>query len=442
MMSPPRKRTRFKIGPGALVTAAFIGPGTITTCTLAGASFGYALLWGMVFSVAATIILQEMAARLGIISHNGLGEALRTHFSKPASKLFTAILVISAITIGNAAFQTGNLLGASLGLETLFGSGAPSASGSAAIAAGAAAAGSAAPVGSGSLFSSGILTLRFWVAINAAIAFILLFVGSYKLLEKFLVALVILMSLTFVTTAIIVAPALPALLKGMFVPTIPAGAVLTLVGLIDTTVVPYNLFLHASAVQERWHSPSDLPEARWDLSVAMILGGFISMAVIVTAAAAFAGTGTNITSGADLAQQLEPLAGRWAKYITSIGLFAAGISSSITAPMAAAYATAGIMGWKRDLRSARFRMVWMFILLAGVTFSMLGFKPVEAILFAQVANGILLPVIAVYLLVVMNSRKIMGDNVNTLLSNILGGIVVLTATGLGIRSILHVIGIL
>ncbi|MRR21105.1 divalent metal cation transporter [bacterium] len=435
-MHTPRKHPRFRIGPGALVTAAFIGPGTITTCTLAGASFGYALLWGMVFSVAATIILQEMAARLGIISHNGLGEALRTHFSKPGARLFTAILVISAITIGNAAFQTGNLLGASLGLETLFGPATSSATGTAA------AAGSAATAGSPSLFSSGILTLRFWVAINAAIAFILLFVGSYKLLEKFLVALVILMSFTFVTTAIIVAPALPALLKGMFVPTIPAGAVLTLVGLIGTTVVPYNLFLHASAVQERWHSPSDLPEARWDLSVAMILGGVISMAVIVTAAAAFAGTGTSIASGTDMAQQLEPLAGRWAKYITSIGLFAAGISSAITAPMAAAYATAGIMGWKRDLRSARFRMVWMFILLAGVTFSMLGFKPVEAILFAQVANGILLPVIAVYLLVVMNSRKIMGDNVNTLLSNILGGIVVLTATGLGIRSILHVIGII
>jgi Mn2+/Fe2+ NRAMP family transporter len=88
------------------------------------------------------------------------------------------------------------------------------------------------------------------------------------------------------------------------------------------------------------------------------------------------------------------------------------------------------------------RMIWMFILLAGVLFAMLGFKPVEAILFAQVANGILLPVIAVYLLVVMNSRKIMGDNVNTLLSNILGGIVVLTAMGLGLRSILHVIGII
>ncbi len=459
-MPPPRKRPRFKIGPGALVTAAFIGPGTITTCTLAGASFGYALLWGMVFSVAATIILQEMAARLGIISHNGLGEALRTHFSKPTAKILTAVLVVSAITIGNAAFQTGNLLGASLGLETLFGPGAATAPGSTAAAAAAAgstaaaagstaaAAGEAAPANSPTFFSSGILTLRLWVAVNAAIAFILLFVGSYKLLEKFLVALVILMSLTFVTTAVIVAPALPALLKGMFVPTIPAGAVLTLVGLIGTTVVPYNLFLHASAVQERWHSPSDLPEARWDISVSMILGGVISMAVIVTAAAAFfeaaagAGTGTGITSGADLARQLEPLAGRWAKYIISIGLFAAGISSAITAPVAAAYATAGIMGWKRDLRSWRFRMVWMFILLAGVTFSMLGFKPVEAILFAQVANGILLPVIAVYLLVVMNSRKIMGDNVNGLLPNILGSIVVLIATGLGIRSILHVIGII
>jgi manganese transport protein len=411
-MPSAKKRPAFRIGPGALVTAAFIGPGTITTCTLAGAKFGYALLWGMVFSVIATIILQEMAARLGIISRNGLGEALRAHFDKPAARIITAILVISAITLGNAAFQTGNLLGASMGLETLF--------------------------------TSQTLSIRLWVALVAATAFLLLLAGSYKLIERVLIALVILMSLTFLTTAIIVSPKLPSLLRGMFVPTIPAGALLTLVGLIGTTVVPYNLFLHASAVQERWHSPSDLPAARWDISASMILGGVISMAVIVTASAAFfgAGTGTDITSGTDMALQLEPLAGRWAKYIISIGLFAAGISSAITAPMAAAYATAGIMGWNRDLRSARFRMIWMFILLAGVLFAMLGFKPVEAILFAQVANGILLPVIAVYLLVVMNSRKIMGDNVNGLLPNILGGVVVLIATGLGIRSILHVIGII
>jgi len=409
-MSSAKKRPFFRFGPGALVTAAFIGPGTITTCSLAGAQFGYALLWGMVFSVVATIILQEMSARLGIITRNGLGEALRIHFSRPASRIITAILVISAITIGNAAFQTGNILGASLGLQTLFG--------------------------------PEQLSLRFWVALNGIAAFILLMAGNYKLIERILIALVIVMSITFLTTAIIISPELPELMKGMAVPSIPRGSVLMLVGLIGTTVVPYNLFLHASAVQERWQSPSDLPEARWDISISVILGGLISMAIIVTSAVAFYGTGRDVTTASDLAVQIEPLMGRWAKYVISTGLFAAGISSAITAPLAAAYATAGIMGWKRDLHSWRFRMIWMFILLAGILFSMAGFKPLEAILFAQAANGILLPLIAVYLLVVMNSRKIMGDNVNTILSNILGTIVVLTAMGLGVRSILHVIGII
>ena len=409
-MSSAKKRPFFRFGPGALVTAAFIGPGTITTCSLAGAQFGYALLWGMVFSVVATIILQEMSARLGIITRNGLGEALRIHFSRPASRIITAILVISAITLGNAAFQTGNILGASLGLQTLFG--------------------------------PDKLSLRFWVTLTGIAAFILLMAGSYKLIEKILIALVIVMSITFITTAIIISPKMPELMKGMAVPSIPRGSVLMLVGLIGTTVVPYNLFLHASAVRERWKSPSDLPEARWDLSISVVLGGLISMAIIVTSAVAFYGTGRDVTTASDLAVQLEPLLGRWAKYVFSTGLFAAGISSAITAPLAAAYATAGIMGWKRDLHSWRFRMIWMFILLAGMLFSMVGFKPLQAILFAQAANGILLPLIAVYLLVVMNSRKIMGDNVNTTLSNILGGIVVLTAMGLGLRSILHVIGII
>jgi len=288
----------------------------------------------------------------------------------------------------------------------------------------------------------GRLPVRFWAMISGAAAFLILLAGNYKLIERVLVALVIIMSLTFLTTAIIISPKLPDLLKGMFVPSVPEGSLLTLVGLIGTTVVPYNLFLHASAVQERWSRPEDLPEARADISVSVILGGFISMAIIVTSAVAFFGSGTGITSASDLAVQLEPLLGSWAKYVISIGLFAAGISSAITAPLAAAYATAGILGWKKDLASWRFRLVWMAIIAVGVTFSMIGFSPLEAILFAQAANGILLPVIAVYLLVVMNSRTIMGDNVNGLLSNITGAIVVLTALGLGIRSLLHVAGII
>jgi len=404
------KRNFFRFGPGALVTAAFIGPGTITTCSLAGAKFGYALLWGLVFSIIATIVLQEMSARLGIITRQGLGEALRKQFSNPLTKIFTVILILSAVTIGNAAFETGNILGASLGLQSLFGSTGHS--------------------------------LRLWAPLIGIISFALLFTGNYKLIEKTLIALVILMSLTFLTTAIVVSPKLSEILKGMFVPSMPEGSILALVGLIGTTVVPYNLFLHASAVQERWNSPADIPEARTDISVSVILGGIISMAIVVTSAAAFFGTGNTITNASDIGVQLEPLLGRLAKYFIGTGLFAAGISSAITASLAAAYATTGILGWKRELKSARFRLVWIFILLAGVIFATIGLKPIEAIVFAQAANGILLPIIAIYLLWVMNSKRVMGNSINNRLSNILGIIVVIIALLLGLKSLMQIFGII
>jgi len=404
-----KKPLRFKFGPGALVTAAFIGPGTITTCSLAGAKFGYALLWGMVFSIIATIVLQEMSARLGIVTRHGLGEALRKHFSNPVVKVVTAILVISAIALGNAAFETGNLLGASLGMQ--------------------------------SLVPANNINIGLWAIIIGVVTFIILYLGSYKLIERVLIGLVILMSLTFLTTALVISPPWADILKGMFVPAIPKGSLLALVGLIGTTVVPYNLFLHASAVQERWKNADDLPEARLDISVSVILGGLISLAIIITSAVAFFGTDFILKNGSDLGVQLEPVLGSWAKYFIGAGLFAAGISSAITAPLAAAYATSGILGWKKDLKSWKFRAVWILILLTGVTFSVIGFKPIEAIIFAQAANGILLPVIAIYLLWVMNSKKVMGTNTNSLLSNVFGILVVLVALGLGLRSLFQVFGI-
>jgi manganese transport protein len=405
------RKFRFpKPGPGALVTAAFIGPGTITTCSMAGAGFGYALLWGLLFSVIATIVLQEMSARLGIISKQGLGEALRNHFTSKTARAMTFILVISAIVIGNAAFQTGNIMGASMGLESVTGSG------------------------------KGYFSI--WVLSTSLVAFILLFIGNYKLIERAMVGLVIVMSLTFLATAILIAPEMHEIIRGLFIPGMPKGSVLTLVGLIGTTVVPYNLFLHASAVQERWSDARHLPEARTDISVSVIVGGFISMAIVVTSAFAFFGTGKTIGNAADLGLQLEPLLGKWAKYFVGMGLFAAGISSTMTAPLAAAYATQGTLGWKKDLRSWRFRMIWMAILSIGTLFALLGFRPIEAIVFAQAANGILLPVIAVYLLTVVNSKKLMGKHVNSRISNLAGIIVVIIAFGLGIRSLLSAFGII
>lgn len=440
-----RRRPFYRPGPGALVTAAFIGPGTIATCSVAGASFGFALLWGLVFSIIATVVLQEMAARLGVITQQGLGEALRRHFSRVLPRALTAILVISAIAIGNAAFEAGNILGATLGLESLGLDSLVAAGGSGTVGPviDGAIAGDPIVDGSGTgLWQWFLSGARPWVLLIGLVTFLVLFSGSYKVIERVLVVLVILMSMTFLTTAIFVQPDPGAVLRGMFVPVIPEGALLAVVGLIGTTVVPYNLFLYASAVQKRFSKPEQLPEARRDISVSVILGGFISMAIVVSAAMAFYGQDASPTTGSDLARQLEPLLGKWSRYFIGLGLFSAGISSAITAPLAAAWATSGVLGWNPDMRSWRFRAVWMCILLAGVGFAVPGFRPLEVIVFAQAANGILLPVIAIYLLRVMNSARVMGEHKNGWLSNILGGLVILVTLMLSLRSLGTVFGLI
>ncbi len=250
------------------------------------------------------------------------------------------------------------------------------------------------------------------------------------------------MSLVFLATMIFLAPQLGEVMKGMFFPRIPDGSILMVAGLVGTTVVPYNLFLHAALVQEKWKGKEDLKAARLDIWISILLGGVVSMSIVITSAAAFFGTGKEIESAGDLAIQLEPILGNWATILTSIGLFAAGLTSAITAPLAAAYATCGILGWKKDLKSKRFRTIWMVILAIGIVLSAIGLKPVPVIVFAQAANGILLPIIAIYLLWVMNDKKLLGAHRNRLSLNIIGGTVVLVTIFLGLRSILSVCGII
>ena len=132
-----------------------------------------------------------------------------------------------------------------------------------------------------------------------------------------------------------------------------------------------------------------------------------------------------------MAQQLEPLLGPAARYFFAAGLFAAGLSSAVTAPLAAAYAVCGVLGWSKDMTSTRFRLVWLAVLVFGAVFAFLGTKPLAAILMAQAADGFLLPVCAVFLLVVMNQRQRLGKFANGTAANIAGGTVVLVTLVLG-----------
>ncbi len=400
------------MGPAILVTAAFIGPGTVTVCSLAGYQFGYALLWALLFSILATIVLQEMCSRLGVVTQKGLGTLIREELPSPALRVVGIVLVGSAILIGNAAYEAGNISGASLGISTIL------------------------PVKLGS-------NINFWSIAIGLVAFLLLYSGKYKVIERALIGLTILMSIVFVSTAIIIQPDPGALFHGLFVPSFPAGSTMIVVGLIGTTVVPYNLFLHTSAVSERWKDKSGVKEARWDTIISVSLGGLISLAIVITSAyAGLALNGTAISGADDLALQLEPVLGSWSKYFMASGLFAAGISSSITAPLAAAYATVGIFGKEIGTSNPLFRGIALSILVIGIVFSSLGFKPIDVIAFAQFANGLLLPLIAIFLLWLMNNTRILGSFQNSLLQNIMGAVVILITIILGLKSILSVLNIL
>jgi len=395
-----------KIGPGVLVAAAFVGPGTITMCTLAGVRFGYALIWALLVSIIATIVLQGMAGRIGLITQNGLVDVVRTELKTTWARNMVIAMVLGAILVGNAAYEAGNIGGATLGLEQLL------------------------PQPQLKIFLP---------AIMGVIIFLLLWFSSYKILEKIFVGLVGIMGVSFVICAIITRPSITGILKGMFVPQLPEDGLLTVIALVGTTVVPYNLFLHASLVKEKWNSKSDLKAVNWDTIVSIGLGGLVSMAILITASAAPI---SEINNALDMARALEPLFGKMAFLFMAIGLLAAGITSAITAPLAAAYVASSCFGWEGGMQNKKFKMVWVMVLLCGVVFLSFDIKPIEVIQFAQVANGILLPIMALLLLWIVNKKSVMGENKNTVLQNTFGIAIVAFAIFLGAKSIFKVVGLL
>ncbi len=393
------------IGPGPLVAAAFIGPGTVTLCTLVGVVFGFQLLWAIILSIGAAIVLQGMAVRIGIIGRKSIIGVIREEIELPWARNFVLILIFGAIMIGNTAYEAGNISGAALGLETLIGSFS---------------------------FESSVLNLKLYPILIGLIAATLLWIGKYKILERSLIFFVVIMSLSFLVTAVATRPSLAQIFSGLFRFSTPESSLLSIIGLVGTTIVPYNLFLHTELVREKWSSKADLPFAIKDLLIALTLGGLISMSIIITAAGVEA---TTINNAADLALGLAPIFGEGAKYLLSIGLFAAGITSSITAPLGAAYVVCGCFGWSTDLTSRSFRRSWAIVILFGMLLASTGLKFILIIQFAQIANGILLPIIAAILLWIMNKASWLGKSKNNWYQNLFGFLIVIISLFLSVRTL-------
>lgn len=396
------------IGPGVLVAAAFIGPGTVTVCTLAGLQFGLSLLWALGISMIATITLQETSARIGLVTRKGLSQVLRDQLKNPILRKLILILVLVAIVLGNAAYEAGNISGGVLGLQL---------------------------VGIDLNFAVGTITFNLLSLTLGGLAFFLLLLGSYKALEPILLSLVILMSLSFIITALLTRPDWSMIIQHLVVPELTSNQMFMLIALIGTTVVPYNIFLHASLVNQKWKGQGDLKYARVDTFVAIILGGLVSMSVLI-AASSVPGEAVNGISG--LAKSLEPLYGKWAHYSMAVGLFAAGLTSAITAPLAAAYVAEGCLGFNAGMQDKRFKITWMLVVLTGTFFASIGVKPIEIIQFAQVANGLLLPIIAAILIWLANKSTLLGKYTNGWVSNLFGFVILAITIILGARTIFNV----
>lgn len=374
-----------RASPAAIVTAAFIGPGTITTCIKAGYTHSFELLPIMIIATIISIFIQSFAAKIGIVTQSSLSKNIMDCCNNNFLKAFFAIIITCAILIGNCAFEAGNITGAALGRQMFFNDNTP-------------------------VLSIIIVTI---------ITFAILWNGNIDWLQSILKVIVLLMSVCFFVSAIIVKPSLARMMTDMLSLNISKNALL-IGALVGTTIGPYGIFLHSSAAAETWHSPSKLKEMYLDTIISISLGGLMSCFIIIVAASSANLLEIDTLTIENFSLALEIPLGSFGRNIFLIGLFAAGLSSAITAPLGAAYTISEISSSaKVDTKSFRFRIIWGSVLLIGFISSIKwGKSPTNLIVFAQFANAIILPVIMIFLLYCLNSER-MGEYKNNGILNII-----------------------
>jgi manganese transport protein len=372
-----------------VISAAFIGPGTVTTATSAGAHFGTQLLWTILFAVFACIVLQEGAARINIASGLSLGQAITSIYKSGRKNSLVALATVFTIFLGCAAYEAGNILGAVSGITLTVG------------------------------------LDRAWLTIGIIlIAGILLYTNSFKLLTNFLAAIIGIMGLGLIILLFSIDLELSSVLQGFVLPTIPVGAELLTIGLIGTTVVPYNLFLGSKVGESQ-----EIRTMRRGLVISVLVGGLISISLILI--------GSQVKgefSFANIAATLAEIAGSWSHYVFAFGLFAAGLTSAITAPWAASIAVSTTIKFNNEQKA--FRLTWIIVLAAGLVFGVSDVKPIPIIILAQALNGIILPFLSITIFFVLNNKRLMKDYTNRLMGNMFLLIVVWITLILGLLNLL------
>lgn len=393
------------MGPAAIITSAFIGPGTITTSTLAGVNFGYALLWCVVFSGISLVILMEMSARTTLATGMNLVDSAVA--AAPESKLWKWIVrAVFFITVFAVcfAFQAGNEIGASLGLSDITGISQPVSA----------------------LFIGLLALITTWI-------------GSYKTLERIMQLFVGLMGLLFFVTMLTVRPDWGAVLAGSVVPSLPEGSTVNAIALIGTTLIGINLIVHSISCQEKYHSTEDLGDARFDIGFNILIGVVITLSIVITSASVLYQSGIQVSSPLVFSKQLEPILGSWARVVGDLGLFAAGLSSAIAVSYTIRSIYSRLLKWEGGSTSLPAKILGTVVILFGTGMAMFSKTPTQIIVIAQATSGFSLPFIAIVLMVVANNSRLMGKRKNGVFSNAVGIIAVCVTLFLGIRNLYNVL---
>jgi manganese transport protein len=394
------------IGPGLLVTVGFIDPGNWASNLAAGANHGFVLLWMVTLSTVMLIILQHNVAHLGIATGLCLSEAATQHLPKKVSRPVLGTAVLAAVSTALA-----EILGAAIALNMLF-----------------------------------RVPLKLGALMVLAMVLIMLYTNSYKRLERWIIAFVSIIGLSFIYELTLVKIPWSEALTGWILPQIPAGSMPIIMSVLGAVVMPHNLFLHSEIIQSR----------RWDLEdesvihkqlkfeftdtlLSMIAGWAINSAMILLAAAVFFQNRIEVTELNQAAALLRPLLGSAAVMVFAAALFFSGFSSSITAGLAGGSIVAGFFKEPYDIKDSHTRWGVGVILAVATALIFIVGNPFKGLILSQMALSIQLPFTIFLQIYLTSSKKVMGRFVNTPGLNVTLWIIGLLVTALNVMLLLSYI---
>jgi NRAMP (natural resistance-associated macrophage protein)-like metal ion transporter len=371
-------------GPGFITANVDNDPGGILTYSQAGAKFGYALLWTLIPTTIALIVVQEMAARMGAVTGKGLSDLIREEFGFRAT--FFTMLILGIADFGNIISEFAGV-GAGMGL---FG-----------------------------------VSKYIAVPIGAALVWIMVVRNSYKPVERMLIIFSMLY-FSYVISAFFAHPDWKAAIHDTIVPTVSKSSeyLVMVIGLVGTTITPWMQFYLQASIVEKGIGKKQYSLSRLDVILGCIITDVIAFFIVLACAATLYRSGIhNITDASDAAAALKPLAGQWAFLLFAIGLVNASLLSAAILPLATAYNICEGLGFESGINkkfSEAKGFYWLYTLLiafgAGVVL-LPGIPLLKVILYSQVVNGVLLPFLLVFMLILINKKELMGEYRNSALIN-------------------------